>query len=191
MKALGTSDFWELTRGRILRDETKNFVPAIHAATLIGREPERYGFTASQTEPLAYEAVPVPSGLALSRVAVLAGVGVEVLCELNPELRLKQTPPGGPYLLKFPVGASERFVEAQERAARTAARDGRPRAPGGQAGDPCRPAERNRGRDRQALRHLGRRAHALERARRGRADPPGRPAPDRLGRLGRLASAAG
>jgi membrane-bound lytic murein transglycosylase D len=115
MKALGTTDFWELTRGRILREETRNFVPAIHAATLIGREPERYGFTASQTEPLVYESVLVPSGLALSRVAALAGVGVEVLYELNPELRMKQTPPGGPYLLKFPVGASERFVEAQER----------------------------------------------------------------------------
>jgi len=57
----------------------------------------------------------VPSGLALSRVAVLVGVGVEILCELNPELRMKQTPPGGPYLLKFPVGASERFAEAQQR----------------------------------------------------------------------------
>ena len=115
MKAAGTSDFWELTRGRILREETKNFVPAIQAVTLIGREPERYGFTPSQTEPLAYEAAPVPSGLALSRVAVLVGVGVDILCELNPELRMKQTPPGGPYLLKFPVGASERFVEAQGR----------------------------------------------------------------------------
>jgi membrane-bound lytic murein transglycosylase D len=115
MKTLGTSDFWKLTRGRILKEETKNFVPAIQAATLIGREPERYGFTVSQTEPLAYESVPAPSGLALSRIAALAGVGVEVLCELNPELRLKQTPPGVPYLLKFPVGASERFVEAQER----------------------------------------------------------------------------
>jgi len=115
MKALGTSDFWELTRGRILPEETKNFIPAIQAATLIGREPERYGFTPSQTEPLAYEAAPVPSGLALSRVAVLVGVAVEVLRELNPELRMKQTPPGGPYLLKFPVGASERFVEAQGR----------------------------------------------------------------------------
>jgi membrane-bound lytic murein transglycosylase D len=116
MRTLGTSDFWELTRGGILKEETKNFVPAIQAATLIGREPERYGFTASQTQPLAYESVPAPSGLALSRAAALAGVGVEVLCELNPELRMKQTPPGGSYLLKFPVGASERFVEAKERA---------------------------------------------------------------------------
>ena len=115
MRALGTSDFWELTRGRLLHEETKNFVPAIQAATLIGRKPERYGFAPSKTGPLAYEAAPVPSGLALSRLAALAGVGVDVLCELNPELRMKQTPPGGPYALKFPVGASERFVEANQR----------------------------------------------------------------------------
>jgi membrane-bound lytic murein transglycosylase D len=115
MKALGTSDFWELTRGRILKEETKKFVPAIYAAALIGREPERYGFTASQAEPLAYETARVPSGLSLSRVAVLVGVGVDVLWELNPELQMKQTPPGGPYLLKFPVGVSERFVEVQGR----------------------------------------------------------------------------
>lgn len=120
MKALGTNDFWALTRGRFLKEETKNFVPAILAATLIGREPERYGFTASQTEPLAYEAAPVPSGFALSRIAALVGVGLDVLCDLNPELKLKQTPPGGPYLLKFPVGLSERFAEAQEREHRIA-----------------------------------------------------------------------
>jgi membrane-bound lytic murein transglycosylase D len=115
MKSLRTSDFWELTRGRFLRDETKNFVPAIQAATLIGREPERYGFTASQTEPLAYEVAPVPSGFALSHVAAVTGVDTDVLYELNPELSLKRTPPGRSYLLKFPVGVSERFVEAQQR----------------------------------------------------------------------------
>src|SRR5713101_8276469 len=115
MKSLGTSDFWELTRGRILRDETKNFVPAIQAAVLIGRDPQRYGFIASQAEPLVYEVAAVPSGLTLSRIAVRAGVDTDVLCDLNPELRMKQTPPGGTYLLKFPVGASSRFVEGQER----------------------------------------------------------------------------
>ena len=115
MKLFGTSDFWELARGRFLHNETKNFVPAIQAATLIGRAPERYGFTASQTEPLVYEVAAVSSGLALSRVAAVSGVDLDVLCDLNPELRMKQTPPGGSYPLKFPVGASERFVEGQQR----------------------------------------------------------------------------
>jgi hypothetical protein len=71
MSVLGSRDFWELTRGQVLRDETKNFVPAIQAATLIGREPERYGFSASQSGPLAYELAPVPQGMQLARVAAL------------------------------------------------------------------------------------------------------------------------
>jgi membrane-bound lytic murein transglycosylase D len=41
----GSRDFWRLHRSPLLLEETKNFVPAIHAATLIGRQPERYGFT--------------------------------------------------------------------------------------------------------------------------------------------------
>ena len=114
MKVLGSSDFWELTRGQVLRAETKNFVPAIQAATLIGREPERYGFAASQSGPLSYEVAPVPQGVQLSRVAALAGVSLETLRELNPELWMKQTPPGGTYLLKFPLGTSKRFVESRQ-----------------------------------------------------------------------------
>jgi membrane-bound lytic murein transglycosylase D len=113
MTVIGSRDFWELTRGQILRDETKNFVPAIQAATLIGREPERYGFAASQSGPLAYEVAPVPQSVQLARVAVLAGVSLGTLRDLNPELWMKQTPPGGTYLLKFPVGTSQRFAEAR------------------------------------------------------------------------------
>jgi peptidoglycan lytic transglycosylase D len=115
MKALKTRDFWELTRGSVLREETKNFVPAIQAATLIGREPERYGFVAAFAEPLAYEQAPVPGITTLKHVAALAGVAADELEELNPELRLKQTPPGGAYLLKFPSGGAQRFIEARLR----------------------------------------------------------------------------
>jgi len=113
MNVLGSNDFWELTRGPILRDETKNYVPAIQAATIIGREPERYGFTASQSGPLSYEVAPVPQSVRLAQVAALTGVSVDTLRELNPELYNKQTPPGGTYLLKFPIGTSQRFVEAR------------------------------------------------------------------------------
>jgi membrane-bound lytic murein transglycosylase D len=113
MNVLGSKDFWELTRGPILRDETKNYVPAIQAATIIGREPERYGFTASQSGPLSYEVAPVPQSVRLAQVAALTGVSLDTLRELNPELYNRQTPPGGTYLLKFPIGTSQRFVEAR------------------------------------------------------------------------------
>ena len=125
MKALKTRDFWDLTRGSVLREETKNFVPAIQAATLIGREPERYGFVAAFAEPLAYEQAPVPAVTTLKHVAALAGVSADELEELNSELRLKQTPPGGAYLLKFPSGGAQRFTEARLRE-RALASHGRP-----------------------------------------------------------------
>jgi len=128
MKALNTTDFWELTRGRHLREETKNFVPAIEAAAVIGREPERYGFAPELAERLAYETGSVPGKTTLKQVAALAGVPAEELDELNPELKLKQTPPGGAYPLKFPRGAAERYAVAAERERALAAE--RSRQPG-------------------------------------------------------------
>jgi membrane-bound lytic murein transglycosylase D len=102
----GSRDFWRLHRSPLLLEETKNFVPAIHAATLIGRQPERYGFTVIPEEPLRYEQVTVPKGSRLARLAVLSGVPLRDLESLNPELRQKQAPPDATYELKVPFGAA-------------------------------------------------------------------------------------
>jgi len=121
IRAMGTSDFWALARGRWLKDETKNYVPAIKAATLIAREPERYGFTVTPAEPLAYELVSVPGSTALKALASACRVDVETLERLNPELRLKQTPPGGSYSLKVPIGSAALLRAALDREAGLAA----------------------------------------------------------------------
>jgi membrane-bound lytic murein transglycosylase D len=124
IQGTGTRDFWSLTRTRLLRDETKNFVPAIHAVTIIGQEPEQYGFTVRPEEPLSYEEITVPKATSLKHVAGLSGIGYEELVRLNPELRLKQTPPDAPYHLKVPRGSAaalqaglDREVEARKTAA--------------------------------------------------------------------------
>jgi len=131
IQGMGTTDFWALTRSRLLRQETKDFVPAIHAATLIGREPERYGFVVAPDDPLRYEIVTVSRATPLSRIAVQAAVSAEDLERLNPELLLKQTPPG-PYALKVPTGGADRIQTALDRpAARhlaSAQSAGKPRA---------------------------------------------------------------
>jgi len=102
----GSRDFWVLhRRSPHLLPETKNFVPAIHAATLIGREPEQYGFTVVPEEPVRYDVVAVPKGSRLLRLAGLSGVALAELEQLNPELWQKQTPPDAPYELKVPLGA--------------------------------------------------------------------------------------
>lgn len=117
IRAMGTSDFWALSRGRWLRDETKNFIPAIQAATLIAREPERYGFVVTPAAPLTYEVVTVPGSTSLKQLAINSGIGLDVVERLNPELRLKQTPPGGAYPLKVPIGGAALIRANLEREA--------------------------------------------------------------------------
>src|SRR6266851_1152290 len=124
IRGAGTRDFWALIRSRVLRDETKDYVPQIHAATLIGQEPERYGFAVTPDEPLSYERITVPKGTSLKHVATLSGISFDELVRLNSELRMKQTPPDSPYHLKVPLGSGpalqaglEREVETRKAAA--------------------------------------------------------------------------
>ena len=176
----GSRDFWVLhRRSPHLLPETKNFVPAIHAATLIGRQPEQYGFTVVPEEPVRYDVVTVPKGSRLMRLAGLSGVALADLEQLNPELWQKQTPPDAPYELKIPLGtaaAMQAAVELETAPRRVAPRDragpagGRPRRPGGRIGLAHRPAVRRvRGaaraleRPRAAGPHLPRRAPARRR----------------------------
>jgi membrane-bound lytic murein transglycosylase D len=111
----GSRDFWVLhRRSPHLLPETKNFVPAIHAATLISRQPERYGFTVVPEEPVRYDVVTVPKGSRLLRLAGLSGIALADLEQLNPELWQKQTPPDAPYELKIPLGTATAMQIAVE-----------------------------------------------------------------------------
>lgn len=115
IQGTGTRDFWVLhRRSPHLLQETKNFVPAIQAATLIGREPEQYGFTVVPEEPVRYDVVAVPKSSRLARLAGLSGVALAELEQLNPELWQKQTPPDAPYELKVPLGTAAAVQAAVE-----------------------------------------------------------------------------
>jgi membrane-bound lytic murein transglycosylase D len=105
IRATGSSDFWTLAQSKHLRRETKDFVPQIHAATLIGKDPERYGFEFTEPEPLAVETVTVPASTDLRRLAARSGVSLETLRALNPVLVRPVTPPGGAWTLVIPVGS--------------------------------------------------------------------------------------
>jgi membrane-bound lytic murein transglycosylase D len=115
IQGTGTRDFWVLhRRSSHLLPETKNFIPAIHAATLISRQPEQYGFTVVPEEPVRYDVVTVPKGTRLLRLAGLSGVALADLEQLNPELWQKQTPPDAPYELKVPLGTAGAMQVAVE-----------------------------------------------------------------------------
>ena len=99
-------DFWEVTStSRYLPRETRDYVPMILAAMIIAKNPGLYGFEVGAAAPLAYETVVVPNALDLKYVAEWAGVSVEAIQELNPELR-RTTTPMTRHELKVPVGTA-------------------------------------------------------------------------------------
>ncbi|MGK5086277.1 transglycosylase SLT domain-containing protein [Bdellovibrionota bacterium FG-2] len=53
----GTKDFWELSRHRFLKPETRDYVPKIMAAAIIAKNRELFGFKASTLHPAADEVV--------------------------------------------------------------------------------------------------------------------------------------
>ena len=106
----GKHDFWAIADTRYLRRETRNFVPAILAAAIIYRSPEKYGFDPSSKEsPVPYETLRVDSQTDLTVLAECAGTDVDTLRSLNTELRRNTTPPElTEYLLRVPVGTGTR-----------------------------------------------------------------------------------
>lgn len=113
MRTLRSRDFWRLARSRLLRRETRNYVPAILASILILKDPERYGFDADYEPELRYESAEVDSATELRVIAECAGVSVEEIKALNPELRRLITPAGVEvYRIHLPPGTAERFAQA-------------------------------------------------------------------------------
>lgn len=106
----GTKDFYALVRADLLHPETENYVPKIQAAAIIGKHPERYGFTnIPYWDELTYDVAPVEGSVELSVLARCAGTDVDTLKALNPALRRYATPPEG-YPVRVPKGSAERTV---------------------------------------------------------------------------------
>jgi membrane-bound lytic murein transglycosylase D len=108
----GSSDFWTLAESKHLRRETKDFVPQIHAVTVIGRDPDRYGFEFEDHEPTVVDTVRVPPRTDLRRLASRIGVPFTTLRTLNRVLVRGVTPPGRPWQLRVPAGAGDTVMTA-------------------------------------------------------------------------------
>ncbi|WDT76045.1 MAG: LysM peptidoglycan-binding domain-containing protein [Candidatus Manganitrophus sp.] len=104
-------DFWELKQSHHIRLETKNYVPKYMAATMIARNPQKYGFSIEYHPPFTYDEVEIPNATALRTIAKAAGVTVAEIKAYNPELKKESTPPRYPrYRLKLPQGTRETFL---------------------------------------------------------------------------------
>ncbi len=104
-------NFWDLSSNYSLPTETKNYVPQMIAATIIAKNPEKYGFkNIPYQPPLKYEVVKVTEPTSLRAAAVAATTSYEEISALNPELLRDATPVGySAYLLKIPPGRKEAF----------------------------------------------------------------------------------
>ena len=101
------SDFWSLASTRSLRAETRNYVPAILAATLIAKQPGKYGFDVQPDSPVASERIRIDGQTDLRVLARLAQIDPEALRQLNPHLRRGMTPPGSSTDVRVPVGLAD------------------------------------------------------------------------------------
>jgi membrane-bound lytic murein transglycosylase D len=107
MNRYGTRDYWQLRKTRALRRETRNYVPLIHAAILVAKAPEKYGFQVTPELAPEYETVAIASAVDLRTVAECAGAPLDVVRDLNPELRRFATPAGRSYDLRVPPGTAD------------------------------------------------------------------------------------
>ncbi len=108
--------FSDISKTRLIRRETKEYVPRFMAATIIAKNPDRYGFTQETSEPHQFEEVVVNRPLHFHAIANTTGIPYEELRLLNPELRRDATPPGGElYHLKVPVGTKSKVEQLLER----------------------------------------------------------------------------
>jgi membrane-bound lytic murein transglycosylase D len=113
VRKTGSTDFWTLAKTKLLKRETKDFVPAIHAAVVIGRDPGQYGFECNETTAFPeFDLVTLPPGTDLKKVAAASGISLQELRALNPTLIRGVTPPGKAWELRVPSGTRESVMAA-------------------------------------------------------------------------------
>jgi len=103
--------FFQLSDRRYLRRETRDYVPKLIAASLIAKQPQRYGFEPEPLPPLVFDEITVPDATGLDVVARLADTTVAALLDLNPQFVRGVTPPGRAVVVRVPRGRGTLVAE--------------------------------------------------------------------------------
>ncbi len=110
MDKTGDGSFWKLADKRALPKETTNYVPNILALTIIGKNPEKYGFRVAPDAALETERVPVDKATDLRIIAEAINLPLEDLRDLNGHVLRWTTPPDdSDFELILPKGYAEKF----------------------------------------------------------------------------------
>jgi len=104
--------FFRLYDTKLLRRETKDYVPKLIAAARIAKEPARYGFHIDSVEPSSYDSIVVPTMTGLDVIARLADTTVATIREMNPQYLRLATPPGVASVVRIPAGRGPTTVAA-------------------------------------------------------------------------------
>jgi peptidoglycan lytic transglycosylase D len=108
----GEDVFFALAEQKYLRAETKDYVPKMIAAALVAKDPQRYGVPVESRSVLNYDTVRVGPATPVAAIAKAAGVSVDDIRELNPQVLRGVTAPNGSLTVRVPVGTAASFDSA-------------------------------------------------------------------------------
>ncbi len=112
MKKYKTDNFWEMSKYRYLRRETKDYIPKFIAAMIIAKNPKEYGFDdLNYEDPWEVEEVTLSKPVDLRTVAQKLDISYDELKKLNPEIKQWSTPMNADsYTLRVPEGKRETLL---------------------------------------------------------------------------------
>ncbi|MGD9899979.1 MAG: LysM peptidoglycan-binding domain-containing protein [Calditrichaceae bacterium] len=109
MRRYDTRDFWQL---RSLPRQTRNYVPTFLAATIIAKDPEKFGFYVDKSDPIEIDMVEISESIDLNVVAKAVDTTYSYIKEINPAVLRWVTPPGVKnFNLYLPKGKAQQFKE--------------------------------------------------------------------------------
>ncbi len=110
----GEALFFALSENpQALRAETRDYVPKLIAAALVGKDPQRYGVAARMVTPFLWDSVLVEPNVPLAAVAKAAGIPLDTVKDFNPQILRGMTPPSGAAIwLRMPMGSTAGFAAA-------------------------------------------------------------------------------
>jgi peptidoglycan lytic transglycosylase D len=109
MKRYNTRDFWKLKK---IPRQTRNYVPTFIAASLIAKDPNKYGFFVEKAKPVEFDTVRISDCVDLEVIAKCVNSNFDKIKTLNPAVLKWCTPPNiKDFTVNLPKGTKDLFKQ--------------------------------------------------------------------------------